>query len=400
MRESKNQMTLLGAVRLLNLDCNTNRASTYIACPICDRGKRKKRMNLNFATDEFRCAKCGSNTSHTQGGPVSFWMLMTGIDDPKEAARDYYRKAGDGAKVDVVKRDNLKKEHKEPKVAPVDVRDHTYTLLLQMLPLRKRHAESLRARGLSDRQIKEFCYKSTPSDPKATAKKLRDMGATLQGVPGFYVGKDGLWTMSDYGSGILIPQRNSKGQIQGFQIRRDEKQPICRNCSYFEKGICTNEKSERSTTSVNASDTCSCFKEYGSRYLAFSSRDKKEGTPAQTYVHYREGVKGCEDMIITEGALKADVISSLSGYSVLSVPGVNSLKFLPQALRSLLKKDLCRVIVAYDMDKRDNEQVQQAERKLTALLKHLEIPYQIKSWDPRFKGLDDWLLSEKKKKQN
>jgi hypothetical protein len=224
------------------------------------------------------------------------------------------------------------------------------------------------------------------------------MGATLEGVPGFYKDKNGDWTLKDCGSGILIPQRNSKGQIQGFQIRADDRPHICRNCRFFIKGTCKCSKSKFCDAAVKKDSSCSEFKEAGSRYFALSSRDEDCGTGSQTYVHFREGVRGFGDMIITEGALKADVISALSGYSVLSVPGVNSLKFLPQALRSLLNKDLCRVIIAYDMDIRENDKVKRARDKLESLLRHLEIPYRNLSWDETYKGLDDYLWAEKRKR--
>lgn len=359
MKKEDNKITLLEAVQLLGINCDTRRISTYIQCPVCGKARTKK-MNLNFAKDVYRCAKCGDKAQLTEGGPLSFWMLMTGIQDPKEAARDYYERLGNPAKPIAVKTKE-QAEFKEEPMAPIEVRSLTYELLLSLLPLRERHRNSLKERGLTSKQIKEFEYKSTPQDPKAITGRLLLKGASLENVPGFYKDEDGTWTMSDYGSGIMIPQRNSRGQIQGFQIRLDNPGK-------------------------------------GGKYIAFSSRDENAGTGAKAFVHFREGVRGCEEVIITEGALKADVISSLSGYPVLSVPGVNSLKRLPRALNALLDKDLCRVRIAYDMDLKENEHVQKARKKLEALLRHLNIPYRSMCWDETYKGLDDYLWAMRKAK--
>lgn len=79
-------------------------------------------------------------------------------------------------------------------------------------------------RGLTEQQIDELGYKSTPPFYlcRKLAGQLLEKGCTLQGVPGFYQ-KDGHWTVKFYTktAGILIPVRGIDGLIRGLQIRLD-----------------------------------------------------------------------------------------------------------------------------------------------------------------------------------
>ena len=370
----------------LRLGLPTDRNSLYVDCPNCG-GKRK--LNLNYGKNVFRCNKCGDKSIHTQGGPLDLYMLYMDIDNVRDAYRafngDNYQKSS--------------KEQKKPQpprpveeeiLAPLAIRDATYRALLSLTNLHERHWRDLLARGLSEEQIRKNAYRSMPSDPKAIALKLKRMGCTIEHVPGFYKDRNGEWTMMFTGPGILIPQRNSKGQIQGFQVRLDQKLPD------------------------------------GPRYISLSSREREGGAPAHAYVHFRKGAKGIGEVILTEGALKADVICALSGFSVLSVPGVNSQKYLPAAFRTLLGRGMRKIRIAYDMDSDTNEHVQAAKDKLIATLnatcvncgtivradkrnyivdgkcprcgKRIGLPHSTMRWDPTYKGLDDYLNAQRANK--
>lgn len=374
-------ITLFDVALRLGLPADKN--SLYVDCPNCN-GKRK--LNLNYGKNVFRCNKCGDKEIHTQGGPLDLYMLFMGISDIRDAYRAF---SGDAYTQETPdSKPQPPQPVEEEKLAPLAVRDATYRALLSLTNLHKRHAGDLMARGLSEEQIRKFAYRSMPSDPKAIALKLLRMGCTIENVPGFYKDKDGSWTMLYTGSGILIPQRNSKGQIQGFQIRLDRK----------------------------LAD--------GPRYISLSSRDKEGGAPAHAYVHFRRGARGVSEVILTEGALKADVICALSGYSVLSVPGVNSQKYLPTAFKTLLPKGLRKIRIAYDMDADTNEHVQAAKDKLVSTLnatcthcslivradirdqikdgmcprcgRRLGLSHSTMKWDPTYKGLDDYLNAMKR----
>ena len=135
-------------------------------------------------------------------------------------------------------------------------------------------------------------------------------------------------------------------------------------------------------------------------------------------------------MIITEGILKATVIHALSGRSVIGIPGVDNMASIPSLFRELTS--LKRVYEAMDMDKYmpvecdgnekncDNcdgpdicpckadkrEKIRKACNKLLGISKDYERilmrwDYSLVGgktiWNGNVKGLDDWLLYEKRK---
>lgn len=99
-------------------------------------------------------------------------------------------------------------------------------------------------------------------------------------------------------------------------------------------------------------------------------------------------------MYITEGALKADVASCLSGENFLAVAGVKNIGDLPRALRDLTLSGLEKVYLCYDMDKDKNAAVLEGEQKIGEMLEVLRIPYEILEWEGA-KGIDDWLAENK-----
>lgn len=57
----------------------------------------------------------------------------------------------------------------------------------------------------------------------AIARKLLKKGFRLDGVPGFFINRDGDWEAAFYrkNNGYLCPVRDGKERIIGFQIRLD-----------------------------------------------------------------------------------------------------------------------------------------------------------------------------------
>ena len=108
-----------------------------------------------------------------------------------------------------------------------------------------------------------------------------------------------------------------------------------------------------------------------------------------TWIHSTPGVKESKDVILTEGALKADVIFALSGIPVVSVLGVTSTKFLPAFVKDNLVGKT--VHIAFDMDSFKNSTVHKAEEALFDLFEENKVSYRRLIWDERKKGLDDYL---------
>ena len=85
-------------------------------------------------------------------------------------------------------------------------------------------------------------------------------------------------------------------------------------------------------------------------------------------------------------------IHALTGLSVLAVPGVNGLSQLSETLTDLQRNHgLESIKSAFDMDYTSNYHVQTGYAALYALLDKLDLTYSTYLWDPRYKGLDDYI---------
>ena len=182
------------------------------------------------------------------------------------------------------------------------------------------------------------------------ARQLQSSGYYLSGVPGFYR-KEGKWSFACESRGILIPVRDSKGRIQGMQIRRD-----------------------------NATRR---------KFRWVSSTGRTDGCKAEGWVHIAGEPRAI--VLLTEGPMKADVIHYLTGQTVLAVAGVNALTQLELILPQLHEQGVERIMTAFDMDFMENPHVQGGYRTLVSLLSDAGFRYGTYLWDPRYKGLDDYV---------
>ena len=87
--------------------------------------------------------------------------------------------------------------------------------ILKQLGLTSKHREQLRGRGLTDAQIDSIGFKSVD----------RYQEFNLISISPNFPGMGDKGTLANSGSGILIPIRNIKGLIIGFQLARDDRNP-------------------------------------------------------------------------------------------------------------------------------------------------------------------------------
>lgn len=323
-------------------------SSYYVQCPCCDESPHKKHLNINVTKDVFRCPRCG-----VSGGIFDLYSLYTGI-PREEVYRAMLKKLRPGIAEDrkqtVIPQTVSVKEYP---ITDVETRHATYSALLSKLSLSKDHFQNLTKRGLSDEEITRLGYKTTPIAGLTTlAKQLRLEGYYLSGVPGFYRTENDAWTFIGEQRGILIPVRDTNGNIQGLQIRRDETQKR--------------------------------------KFRWVSSADYKDGCRAEGWTHL-SGNSQDKMIIITEGPMKADVIHCLTGLTVLAVPGVNTLTQLTKTLSKLKENGLKEVKTAFDMDFSINLHVQNGFNNLLSLLDDMNLKYGTYIWDSRYKGLDDYV---------
>jgi len=241
--------------------------------------------------------------------------------------------------------------------------DKVYRAFLKMLILEPRHITMFRELGVPLKMVIDGQYKTVPTFKTRWlyAKRLRELGFSLEGIPGFFQaeGKHGrFWTFAAQ-DGYFIPVTDVDGFIIRLRIRLDHPQ------------IKDNGKVE-------------------GKVKWFASPDRYNGTPSGVVCHVARG----DDTLvwITEGEKKADVIRYLTGQTCISVPGVGTYRLAIPILRKLMPMG---VKLAYDMDKRVNPDVLGFERQLEqAVLEEFPTIVMIKAeWDiSQGKGADDFLI--------
>ncbi|MDI6710477.1 MAG: DUF3854 domain-containing protein [Bacillota bacterium] len=244
--------------------------------------------------------------------------------------------------------------------ASVDTRHEVYSALLAACSLREEHREDLRRRGLSDTQIRYGCYASVPGEPWRVALELLRRGYDLRGVPGFYLHRtfrSCYWTFRG-SPGYFIPVRDYRGRIVALQVRADR--PLNRK-----------------------------------RYRMFSSGQRPSGACSGTPVHVaRPPVEtGDWGVLVTEGALKADIAAGFLSCVVLGLAGVSTWREALPALESV--RTTHDVVLAFDNDRFDRRKpaVGRAARELREALQEQGIEVYEAVWSPAYKGIDDALAA-------
>jgi len=352
---------------LLNLHIRRRQPdSVYTDCPLC--GDKRGKMNINIKKNVFRCNYCGES-----GGMIALYAQAYEICN-SDAYRDI---------CDALHSGNLPPgfEAKQAKMPPsvqnsglADIADihQTLSALLGMLQLAGPHRENLVCRGLTNDQIDRLGYKSTPPHHlcRQLTERLMNQGCVVKGVPGFYLGGDGKWTVKFYTktAGMIIPVRGIDGLIRGAQIRLDT--PI---------------------RDANGSGDST-----GAKYLWLSSSNKHMGVTSGSPVHFI-GDPFAHAVYVTEGSLKADVAHCLMNRSFAAVAGANNLSQLDLVFSMLAMGGTKLIVEAHDMDKFSNKMVSAGAAKIYAMAHKYGMESRQLTWNPEYKGIDDWQLSLKQK---
>lgn len=361
------EVTMQDCINLLGLASRykITATSSNNVCPVCgDINKpRKRKLNINFEKGVFRCNKCGFS-----GNTLDFWAHHRGLPqgDYKGAYKDYMNVYNSGRNAGIKERKTAAPVRKEETKLDFDNIDKVYRAFLNLLYLSDEHRANLKKRGLSDDAIVSGLYRSLPkAAAKSIPRKLLARGFELHGVPGFYK-ENGDWKFIRYGDGFLIPSLDVKGRIRALQVRMD---------------------------TVRAGDN---------RYFTISTDGYEEGTKGTAAPHFVPGNNGLRTLVITEGPLKGNIISHITGYPVIAVLGVNTLGKLPEMLDWAFAEGTRDIKIAYDMDYVDNIHVAEACARLENILLRKGFRISRVVWDPGemvdgefpLKGLDDYLVNK------
>jgi DNA primase len=307
-------------------------------CPACggDSWCSVRRDGANVA-----CRRDTTGEPRTDRAGVDYWLHQLSLADHAR-----YRDPGP-APVRGIARANA------------EVLDPAYHALLARLGLSQGHRADLHRRGLSEAEIDRRGYRTLRLEGRARfARHLVDaLGEDVAAsIPGLYVAeRDGRRGWSLAGSpGLVVPVRDVEGHVVALKVRRDE-----------------------------AGD--------GPKYTYLSSA--KHGGPSALQAVHVPLFEGDRAVVrVTEGELKSDVCIALSSKLTISVPGVGSYRLVLPVLERL---GATRVLVAFDADHRTNPAVARALADLVRALRAARYTVAVETWDPAFKGLDDWLASQR-----
>lgn len=392
--------TLLGVERLPG----GNEDSYNVVCPFC--GDRRGKCNFSVIkngelVNVYHCFHCGAG-----GNMLTLYADLNGIYGKKRYVKAYwmiqeelplgYQESKMRQKKVLRREERWKEQIAEP--ADYEKRDAIYRKLIQMLRLIEYHKKDLRRRGLTEKEIarmEEIGYRSTcAEDSVAVARKLIKLGCRLEGVPGFFVNRNGDWEIAFYkkNSGYLCPVWSADGLLTAFQIRLDVP---------YQKR----------------------------KYIWLSSAKLKKGcspgSPASL-----SGSADVREVYVTEGILKAEITHQRTGETYIGNPGVMNHKELKLLLLKLKERGLQEVVEANDMDKmmrldcredygsickecacdsqecpkkrEKRDQIRKGCLKLYEICEELSLRCSRASWDTdsdgmwqeNYKGIDDWELRE------
>ena len=231
--------------------------------------------------------------------------------------------------------------------------DKVYRTLLGAAGLSDEHRDQLIQRGLSNEAIGDKLYRSvSQSTRKTVVRQLRKdfSDEVLLTVPGFYMRRERLALGGDHG--LWMPVANVSGSVVAIKVRRDEA-------------------------------------EDGARYRYLSSK-QHDGPGPGAQVHVPLGYGGETRRVrLTEGELKADVATALTGVLTLGKPGVSSGGALP-VLHSL---GVETVVMADDADGWTNGHVAGAIKRSVEGLREAGYAVEMETWGlEAAKGIDDLLV--------
>jgi hypothetical protein len=244
----------------------------------------------------------------------------------------------------------------EPSRADADHAHAVYSALLDALTLRDGHRAKMAGRGLSDEEIDRLRLRSAPRPEECGRIGAALAPRGLEGVAGFYRSR-GQWFLRDLGAGVLIPVKDSRERVRGLLLRRDEGEL---------------------------------------RYVWLSTPpDKFKGgasTGAPAHFARCNRIRETGQALITEGALKASIISFFLDAGVIGIAGTSSFtEDFGVKLREELP-ELRQVTLTYDADWQIKPEVRKALYRLQRSVSRAGLRWKVRLW-PYEKGYDDYLLA-------
>lgn len=422
---------------------NKRRGNIQILCPF--HAEKTPSFNINVPGNFFKCHGCGVG-GH---GAISFMKqyhfgpqfkndhskfletvkliceIMNPTDiDIKESVKLSSR--------------NIRKSTSKTNTSLTKLANH---LLLDLLTLSDSHMQHLlKIRKLSKEVIQMKGYRSFPEKPSRVAAAMAEKLTTLTGVPGFYLAKskrdDGTyWTIKGT-SGFLIPVRNEKQEIMGFQIRVDR--PLW-NVTCLDRN---NNPHKLLSASLDYSTMTLSVKWNGmpfdsipitepksvhvksngkfigtvhvkprNKYIWLASPDLPQGSGVTasyhiavptSFVKKKRSPIGVKRVGITEGPLKGDIAAEILNIPFACMPGLSNWRSCVEGALALNAEEYVIYLDADALtemrkDKTTGEQYEDIGNTIVEVVKeliHAGKKVIVAAWDKEVaKGIDDLLLA-------
>lgn len=386
---------------------SANAVSVSYKCPFCGKAdSRRYTLNVNALKNVFFCPRCMNPVQDKHTGFLDLYarVKLGTTCVPGSNSKQLY-----GMLKDDMRGSGALKEYSYSKpaydgprkIVPAsdEVLDAAYSALISLpaLALSQQHKLNLLKRGMDEQSIINGGYCSFPPEKKLIAqydpdnrfkkwydehkiaqsanrqirdmrptqlhagyiiaKFLREKGVDVLHVPGFFKISGNLYAFR-YEEGMLVPTRNTSGQIVGCQIRRDSN------------------KSQL-------------------RYMTVSSKDFPEGPNSNiARFHFTKSKEITEHttVLVTEGPLKADVALSLMkqmkpnvDVAIIAIQGVNSVSGVTDCVKWLVNE--CHVKHFYnvlDMDRYCNPFVGKAAKNINQMFRDAGAEIRDLTWDKKF----------------
>lgn len=336
-------------------------------CPICGKPDWCS-ISTDGAWAVCRRVDTGDGLHRVDKGGGDYWLYRIGgnINDnitdngtPKNIATDYSQTS-------------------QPVLAPADpdTLDKVYRALLKELTLSAVHRENLRKRGLNDEEINLREYRTLigPGRSRLAKTMVSKFGDDVcKKVPGLFI-KQGerspYWTLAG-STGIIIPLRDVRGRVVALKVRADKPGRGPKYSYITSSGRMGAVQDGPSPMPIVHLPVGSCS----------SHNDCNDFDNGSAVIKVR----------LTEGELKADIATVLSGHLTISIPGVSIWRPAVPVLKKLAPK---KILLAFDADAQDNYNVARALQNTAVALQTEGFDVELETWPREWgKGIDDVLAS-------
>ncbi|HRH46534.1 MAG TPA: CHC2 zinc finger domain-containing protein [Pyrinomonadaceae bacterium] len=221
--------------------------------------------------------------------------------------------------------------------------DECYRALLEKLELTGWAAQNLQKRGAKISEFQRLSYRSFPTDRNQRieiAETLADKFglSETRRVPGFFQLENNKWCWGGNKNGdrslrvriknkdlslvppaLIIPSYSAEGKIQSLKLRNPDFPYQLVGLTPSESLI-AKEKDPKLHQEIQTA-----LNYYPAKYMVLSSSNYKNGIGANLGLHYSQlnPYQKKMSVILTEGELKADLISQFTSVPVVALPGVN-----------------------------------------------------------------------------